>query len=59
MTAIATAIFIAGVSGTSVASEIVKHHHGELTLAPRDDGRGTRATVLVATAARDNDDRDA
>lgn len=45
--------------GLAIASEIVKHHHGELTLAPRSDGHGTRATVLIATAARENDDRDA
>lgn len=40
--------------GLAIANEIVKHHHGELTLAPRGDGRGTRATVELA-AVRENE----
>jgi signal transduction histidine kinase len=31
--------------GLAIANEIVKHHHGQLTLAPRDHARGTCATV--------------
>jgi signal transduction histidine kinase len=35
--------------GLAIANEIVKHHNGELALAPRVGARGTRATVeLVA-----------
>jgi signal transduction histidine kinase len=40
--------------GLAIANEIVKHHHGELTLAPRAGARGTRATVELA-AVREND----
>ncbi len=31
--------------GLAIANEIVKHHHGELTLSPRGRAGGTRATV--------------
>lgn len=34
--------------GLAIASEIVKHHHGELTLTSRGRARGTRATVELA-----------
>lgn len=34
--------------GLAIANEIVKHHHGELTLAPREDKRGTSARVELA-----------
>jgi signal transduction histidine kinase len=40
--------------GLAIANEIVKHHHGELTLTPRTDAKGTRATVHLA-AAKEND----
>lgn len=40
--------------GLAIANEIVKHHHGELTLAPRGNVRGTRATVELA-AVRENE----
>jgi two-component system, NtrC family, sensor kinase len=35
--------------GLAIASEIVAHHHGELTVAPRGDGRGTRACIRIDT----------
>ena len=31
--------------GLAIASEIVTHHHGALTVAPRGDGRGTTACI--------------
>ena len=34
--------------GLAIASEIVAHHHGVLTVAPRADGRGTRASIQIA-----------
>ncbi len=34
--------------GLAIASEIVKHHHGDLTLTSRDRARGTRAAVELA-----------
>jgi signal transduction histidine kinase len=34
--------------GLAIANEIVKHHHGTLALAPREQTRGTRATVEIA-----------
>jgi signal transduction histidine kinase len=37
--------------GLAIANEIVKHHHGELTLAAREAARGTRATVELAAVA--------
>jgi len=40
--------------GLAIANEIVKHHHGELILAPRGDARGTRASVDLA-AVREHD----
>ncbi len=40
--------------GLAIANEIVKHHHGELALAPRENARGTRATVQLA-AVRETD----
>ena len=40
--------------GLAIANEIIKHHHGELALAPREGARGTRATVELA-AVREND----
>lgn len=40
--------------GLAIANEIVKHHHGELFLAPRKDVSGTRATVELA-AVRENE----
>ena len=39
--------------GLAIANEIVKHHHGELTLAPRSDGAGTCATVELAAVQED------
>jgi signal transduction histidine kinase len=36
--------------GLAITSEIVKHHMGALTLAPRDDGVGTRARVELPSA---------
>jgi len=33
--------------GLTIAREIVKHHNGTLTLARRDDGKGTRATITA------------
>jgi two-component system, NtrC family, sensor kinase len=36
--------------GLAIANEIVKHHHGELTLSPRDRAPGTRATVEIDAA---------
>lgn len=39
--------------GLAIASEIVKHHHGELVLSPRGETRGTRASVELA-AVRDD-----
>lgn len=41
--------------GLAIANEIVKHHHGELTLTSSDRARGTRATVELA-AEREADD---
>jgi signal transduction histidine kinase len=38
--------------GLAIANEIVKHHFGSLTLAPRGDADGTRASVELP-AARD------
>ena len=41
--------------GLAIANEIVKHHHGELSLTPRSDGLGTCATVeLVAVRESDH-----
>ncbi|MFO0734298.1 MAG: ATP-binding protein [Labilithrix sp.] len=37
--------------GLTIAREIVKHHGGELALAKRSDGRGTRATISALVAA--------
>ncbi len=37
--------------GLAIASEIVAHHHGVLTVAPRADGRGTRASIQIAELA--------
>jgi signal transduction histidine kinase len=37
--------------GLAIASEIVKHHHGTLDLAPRTDGHGTVATVRLPRPA--------
>ena len=34
--------------GLAIASEIVKHHHGKLSLSPRERDRGTCATVELA-----------
>jgi two-component system, NtrC family, sensor kinase len=34
--------------GLAIASEIVAHHHGVLTVAPREDGRGTVACIRIA-----------
>ena len=36
--------------GLAIASEIVKHHRGELTIAPREGARGTRARVVAPAA---------
>jgi signal transduction histidine kinase len=36
--------------GLAIANEIVKHHHGDLELAPGPGGRGTRATALLPEA---------
>jgi two-component system, NtrC family, sensor kinase len=36
--------------GLAIANEIVKHHHGELTLSPRGKSGGTRATVEMDAA---------
>ena len=36
--------------GLAIANEIVKHHHGELTLSPRGKNAGTRATVEMDAA---------
>jgi signal transduction histidine kinase len=41
--------------GLAIASEIVKHHHGELTLTSSDRARGTRAAVELA-AVRESAD---
>ena len=38
--------------GLAIASEIVKHHHGELSLSPRATGPGTRAVIEVDVAER-------
>jgi two-component system, NtrC family, sensor kinase len=38
--------------GLAIANEIVKHHHGELSLSPRSTGRGTRAVIELDVAAR-------
>jgi signal transduction histidine kinase len=38
--------------GLAITNEIVKHHFGCLTLRPRDDGTGTRASVELP-ASRD------
>lgn len=35
--------------GLTIAREIVKHHGGELVVARRESGRGTRATIAVTT----------
>ena len=35
--------------GLTIAREIVKHHRGELTVARRTDGPGTRAVIAVGT----------
>jgi two-component system, NtrC family, sensor kinase len=34
--------------GLAIANEIIKHHHGELSIAPRGNVRGTRATVELS-----------
>jgi len=39
--------------GLAIANEIVKHHHGELALTPREGARGTRATVELAAVRGD------
>jgi signal transduction histidine kinase len=41
--------------GLAIASEIVKHHHGELTLTSSDRARGTRATVELAAVREAQD----
>ncbi len=33
--------------GLAIASEIVAHHHGVLTILPREDGRGTSASIQL------------
>ena len=33
--------------GLAIANEIVAHHQGELTIAPRTDGPGTTATIAL------------
>jgi two-component system OmpR family sensor kinase len=33
--------------GLAIANEIVKHHNGRLSLAPRDGTRGTEAIVVL------------
>ena len=38
--------------GLAIANEIVKHHHGELTLSPRGKNAGTRATVEMDAARK-------
>jgi len=35
--------------GLTIAREIVKHHGGEIVIARREEGRGTRATIAVTT----------
>lgn len=35
--------------GLTIAREIVSHHAGAITLARRQDGKGTRATISIAT----------
>jgi len=46
--------------GLTIASEIVKHHHGTLTFQPRSEAglgpRGTRVRVEIATVARERRD---
>ena len=42
--------------GLAIANEIVKHHHGELALAPREGTRGTRATVDLTAVRERHDD---
>ncbi len=37
--------------GLAIANEIVKHHCGTLSLSPRTDGRGTRASVDLPVAS--------
>lgn len=37
--------------GLAIASEIVEHHRGRLAIAPRADGRGTRAVVELPAEA--------
>jgi signal transduction histidine kinase len=43
--------------GLAIANEIVKHHNGELALAPREGARGTRATVELAAVRGDEHGR--
>jgi two-component system NtrC family sensor kinase len=33
--------------GLTIANEIITHHQGVLTVAPREDGRGTRASIRI------------
>jgi signal transduction histidine kinase len=40
--------------GLAIASEIVKHHHGELSLRPREKTCGTRATVAIAAVREEH-----
>ncbi|WP_394837144.1 ATP-binding protein [Pendulispora rubella] len=40
--------------GLAITNEIVKHHRGSLTLRPRADGRGTRASVSLPIAGDDH-----
>ena len=35
--------------GLTIAREIVNHHAGTITLARREDGVGTRATITITT----------
>jgi two-component system, NtrC family, sensor kinase len=46
--------------GLTIASEIVKHHHGTLSFQPRSDAglgaKGTRVRVEIATVARERRD---
>ncbi len=41
--------------GLAIANEIVKHHCGSLTLSPSAQGRGSRVSVELPVAAKDDD----